>query len=59
MPKTESQVIQMTQDLPERTLRIDADVVAWFKSTGPGYQTRINNVLRTFMQHRTKARGPA
>ncbi len=29
-------------------LRVDADVLAWFKSQGPGYQTRINAVLRAF-----------
>jgi uncharacterized protein (DUF4415 family) len=29
-------------------LRLDADVLAWFKSQGPGYQTRINAVLRAF-----------
>ena len=32
------------------SLRIDADVIAWFKSTGKGYQTRINSVLRTYMK---------
>ncbi len=31
------------------TLRIDADVVAWFKSQGKGYQTRINELLRRAM----------
>ncbi len=31
------------------TLRIDADVVAWFKSQGRGYQTRINELLRRAM----------
>ncbi len=31
------------------TLRIDADVVAWFKSQGRGYQTRINELLRREM----------
>jgi len=31
------------------TLRIDADVLAWFKSQGKGYQTRINDVLRQAM----------
>jgi uncharacterized protein (DUF4415 family) len=30
------------------SLRIDADVLEWFKSKGPGYQTRINAVLRAF-----------
>jgi len=31
------------------TLRIDPDVVDWFKRDGPGYQTRINGVLRAYM----------
>jgi uncharacterized protein (DUF4415 family) len=30
------------------SLRVDADVLAWFKAQGPGYQTRINAVLRAF-----------
>lgn len=28
------------------TLRMDMDVLAWFKAQGKGYQTRINEVLR-------------
>lgn len=32
------------------TLRLDADVLAWFKAQGPGYQTRINELLREFMK---------
>jgi uncharacterized protein (DUF4415 family) len=31
------------------TLRLDADVLAWFKRQGPGYQTRINRALRKLM----------
>jgi uncharacterized protein (DUF4415 family) len=30
------------------SLRIDTDVLGWFKAQGPGYQTRINAVLRAF-----------
>jgi uncharacterized protein (DUF4415 family) len=30
------------------SFRLDADVVHWFKSQGPGYQTRMNAVLRAF-----------
>jgi uncharacterized protein (DUF4415 family) len=33
------------------SLRMDADVLDWFKSQGSGYQTRMNAVLRTFMEH--------
>jgi uncharacterized protein (DUF4415 family) len=31
------------------TLRIDSDVVDWYKSQGSGYQTRINALLRAYM----------
>jgi uncharacterized protein (DUF4415 family) len=31
------------------TLRLDADVLAWFKKQGRGYQTRINRALRKVM----------
>lgn len=33
-------------------LRIDSDVLRWFKATGKGYQTRMNNVLRAFFESR-------
>ncbi|MBI3477032.1 MAG: BrnA antitoxin family protein [Acidobacteria bacterium] len=32
------------------TLRVDADVLAWFKKQGRGYQTRINRALRKAME---------
>lgn len=31
------------------SMRLDADVVAWLKQTGPGYQTRANQILREKM----------
>ena len=36
------------------TLRIDADVLAWFKAQGKGYQTRINELLRRAMMKEAK-----
>jgi uncharacterized protein (DUF4415 family) len=43
-------------------IRLDADVLAWFRAHGRGYQTRINAVLRSFVQARqgaeTKERQP-
>jgi uncharacterized protein (DUF4415 family) len=30
------------------SLRVDRDVLEWFKAQGPGYQTRINSVLRAY-----------
>ncbi|NJN98021.1 MAG: BrnA antitoxin family protein [Anaerolineales bacterium] len=38
------------------TLRVDSDVVSWFKEQGQGYQSRINALLRAYMeahQHRS------
>ena len=32
------------------TLRIDSDVLVWFKTQGQGYQTRINKLLRAYME---------
>ena len=39
------------------TLRVDADVLAWFKKAGPGYQTRINRALRSLMMEERKEPG--
>jgi uncharacterized protein (DUF4415 family) len=44
-------VRQGLQPLPAKasiSLRVDQDVLEWFKAQGPGYQTRINTVLRAF-----------
>ena len=35
------------------TIRLDADVLAWLKASGAGYQTRLNSYLRELMsKHR-------
>ena len=39
------------------SLRLDCEVVDWFKSSGPGYQTRINRILRTVMVESKKRMG--
>ncbi len=36
------------------SLRIDVDVLEWFKSQGAGYQTRMNAVLRAFKEASSK-----
>jgi len=33
------------------TLRIDEDILEWFKSGGEGYQTRMNDALRSYMDY--------
>jgi len=52
---------QTVLGLPPRkehiNIRIDADVLSWFKQTGRGWQTRMNNVLRAFVESRRHASG--
>lgn len=42
------------------SLRVDQDVLDWFRNSGPRYQSRMNAVLRTYMaavrRRRTKSR---
>lgn len=33
------------------SLRVDQDVLDWFKAAGPRYQSRMNAVLRSYMTH--------
>ncbi len=50
---------QAVKGIPERKLaiklRIDAGIVRWFRASGKGYQTRMNNVLRAYVDSREKA----
>jgi uncharacterized protein (DUF4415 family) len=52
---------QAVNRLPPRkehiNIRIDADVLDWFRNKGRGYQTRINNVLRAFVESRRRTEG--
>ena len=38
------------------SLRVDADVLQWFKTQGPRYQSRMNAVLRSYMTQRRSSR---
>ncbi len=37
------------------TLRLDPDVLDWFRNAGRGYQTRINAVLKAFVEAQERA----
>jgi uncharacterized protein (DUF4415 family) len=38
------------------TIRLDADILAWLKGQGKGYQTRINGLLRASMERAVSGR---
>ena len=39
------------------TLRLDSDVIDWFKKQGHGYQTKMNALLRAYMQEHERTVG--
>lgn len=39
------------------TARVDADVLAWLKADGRGYQTRLNTILRGAMERELERKG--
>ena len=41
------------------TIRVDSDVLGWFKEQGRGYQTRMNQVLRRYMNAAGRRARPA
>jgi uncharacterized protein (DUF4415 family) len=44
---------QALKPVPKKSLlslRVDSDVIAWFRSQGPGYQSRMNALLRAYME---------
>lgn len=44
--------LRMPQPKKAVYLRLDQDVLDWLKRQGPGYQTRINAILRSYMKAR-------
>jgi uncharacterized protein (DUF4415 family) len=45
-------------DKKQLTIRLDADVLAWLKAGGRGYQTRINRILRVAMESQPPRKRP-
>jgi uncharacterized protein (DUF4415 family) len=42
--------LAMPEPKDRLTIRVDHDVVQWLKKNGRGYQTRINAILRSYME---------
>jgi uncharacterized protein (DUF4415 family) len=48
----DARVVEPTGKQPI-SLRVDSDVLDWFKGQGPRYQSRMNAVLRSYVQAKT------
>jgi uncharacterized protein (DUF4415 family) len=42
-------ILKIPESKATVTMRMDKDVLEWFKAQGKGYQTRINALLRAYM----------
>lgn len=49
-------IIVMPHNKVTVTIRLDKDILDWFKASGPKYQTRINALLRSYINNKTKKR---
>lgn len=59
IPDITAEEIEALMALPAKqsiSIRLDEDVLEWLKSYGPGYQTRINMLLRALMEKSDPAR---
>ena len=46
--------LKMPEPKKAISLRIDSDILEWYKEQGTGYQTMINAVLRVYMQSKNE-----
>lgn len=51
----ESIMVGVPEPKKQMTLRLDAEVVEWFKAQGKGYQTLMNAVLKGYVDHQRGA----
>ncbi len=43
-------IIGFPKSKRQLTVSLDGDIIEWFKATGKGYQTRMNAVLRSYVE---------
>ena len=48
--------LHMPKSKKSVSIRLDADVLSWFKRQGRGYQTKINAILRMYMKAKTHSK---
>ena len=46
--------VRVPETKQQITLRLDPDVIRWFKRTGKGYQSRMGAVLRSYVEAKRK-----
>ncbi len=51
----EKAVVKRAEPKAQVTIRVDREVLDWFKSQGKGYQSRINAVLRAYKEAHGRA----
>lgn len=49
--------VQVKEPKPQITIRLDADVLEWFRARGKGYQSEMSALLRAYMEEHKKRAG--
>ena len=55
--ETAKVVMQVTPEKRQISIKIDREVLDYFRQGGPGYQTRMNSVLRSFVRAQRRGGG--
>ena len=58
VPRDWYKLAEAVMPVPKKllSLRLDADILDWFKQQGPGYQTRMNAVLKAYVRDAQRKR---
>jgi uncharacterized protein (DUF4415 family) len=52
----ENAALQLPEPKKAVNIRLDSDVLEWYKHQGPGYQTRMNAILRMYMKTKMESK---
>lgn len=53
-PGWEMQPLCLSENKVQICIRLDKDIIEWFQKQGPGYQRRINAVLKSYVNAHTQ-----
>jgi uncharacterized protein (DUF4415 family) len=53
-PLWDTTIVGLPRPKVSFTMRYDPEILEWFRAQGPGYQTKINAVLKSYIQAQAK-----
>jgi len=53
----DAELVYYPKKKKQLSIRLDPEILEWFKLQGKGYQTKINEVLKNYVDHKIKKSG--